>query len=284
MSVSHSLARRIARGFILGFAALGVCLVIGATSSLAWAQPADDSILLRFSRTMGFRPQEWMNERSDYSFTVDADGHYEYQAFYSPDAEEGLKLSGDLPFPVEEFESRIAKLGIDEIPAPDPNEPQIADAPECHISRPGNGADWQRTVFPNTPYAKGLHALVGEIVMGIQEAPDEVIAELMKSEPAGMEPRWFDSADDLQDLLGDSAQEWIESIDFDKQKVGVVRWQGSGQDDMFAFRSGQGDDAEIKIAVTRGLTRDLRQHGRIYVVPKDIPVSVVNRKPPRFGR
>jgi hypothetical protein len=60
-------------------------------------------------------------------------------------------------------------------------------------------------------------------------------------------------------------------VDFAKEKVAVFAWAGSGQDKVAA---GEVKDKTAVFTYTRGLTRDLRQHVKIFAVPKDAEVKV----------
>lgn len=243
----------------------------------------EENISLRFSRVLGFRPQEFFNERSDYSFQVDTEGNYEYRAFNSRILPDGYVLNGKLSISIEEFESRIAKLGVDAIAAPDPNEPQIADAPECTIQRPMIEAEWSRKVSPYSEIGKGLDALVSELVMGVREPAEGMLVKVLESEAgSAQKPSLIESADELTELMGEEAETWIETIDFEKQKALVFRWNGSGQDEMYAFRTGEGDEAKLTVVYQGGMTRDLRPHARVYVIDKGVDFEVVKQDPPRF--
>ncbi|MBA4067876.1 MAG: hypothetical protein C0501_30080 [Isosphaera sp.] len=63
--------------------------------------------------------------------------------------------------------------------------------------------------------------------------------------------------------------------DFDKEKVVVFWWGGSGQDRVAAGELKTADGkTTATFTYTPGLTRDLRGHLRVFVVPKDAEVKV----------
>lgn len=293
------LSRRARWGSAIGAAAIGALVNGSVVLTLGWlcdssvamsntvASSASDlqegDVCIRFTRTMGFRPQEFFNERSDYSFQVDLEGNYEYRAFGSRMFPDGYVRTGKLPYAIEEFESRLGAIGVDEIPAPSPDMPMIADAPEVMIYRPMIEQDWSRQVEPGSEIGKALDTLVSEIVMGVMEPKAEAIAKLEEAEATrATEPRTITSSDELQALLGEAGQEFVDSIDFDKQQVLVFRWAGSGQDLLYAFRTGDDSDVQLNVVYQAGMTRDLRQHARVMVIDKEVQVKIVKQDAPRF--
>lgn len=85
------------------------------------------------------------------------------------------------------------------------------------------------------------------------------------------EPTVITSAEELAKAIKDAAAiEAIQkAVDFKKEQVLLFQWAGSGQDKI-TFDLGEGDKAsEVTFAYKRGLTRDLRQHKKLFVLPKD---------------
>lgn len=58
------------------------------------------------------------------------------------------------------------------------------------------------------------------------------------------------------------------SIDFEKEKLLVFAWAGSGRDKVSVTDETKDGKTLLKINYTPGLTRDLRQHAKLFVVPK----------------
>lgn len=56
-------------------------------------------------------------------------------------------------------------------------------------------------------------------------------------------------------------------VDFARQQLVYFSWSGSGQDKI-AAKEGEKKD-EIVFEYKRGLTRDLRRHHKLYLLPKD---------------
>jgi len=84
-------------------------------------------------------------------------------------------------------------------------------------------------------------------------------------------PTVIASADELAKAIEDAgAQDTIKkAVDFAKQKLLYFAWSGSGGDKL-GFTVGKSDKApEVAFQLTRGLTRDLRAHFKLYAVPKD---------------
>jgi hypothetical protein len=61
-------------------------------------------------------------------------------------------------------------------------------------------------------------------------------------------------------------------VDFDKQKLVVFSWSGSGQDKLSGALENDGKAAVFTYKV--GLTDDLRHHAFVFVVPKGATVEV----------
>jgi hypothetical protein len=91
------------------------------------------------------------------------------------------------------------------------------------------------------------------------------------------EPTAIASADDLAKnaVVGTAAEEIKKQIDFEKQKLLVFAWSGSGGDRITASIGADSDGKSIVFAeYLPGKTRDLRQHVKLYAVPKDLKVVV----------
>jgi hypothetical protein len=86
------------------------------------------------------------------------------------------------------------------------------------------------------------------------------------------------SADELKKakpLADDAGRDALaKQIDFEKEKLVLFVWGGSGGDKLLAG----GDAKEVTFTHTPGLTFDLRQHFRAFAVPKDAKVKLVAAK------
>lgn len=90
-------------------------------------------------------------------------------------------------------------------------------------------------------------------------------------------PAEIKTADALaKSALKGSADAVKKNVDFAKEKVVVFMWQGSGGDRITGAVSKDGKTAEF--AHTFGLTFDLRQHTKVFVVPKDATVKYATVK------
>lgn len=94
------------------------------------------------------------------------------------------------------------------------------------------------------------------------------------------EPTSITSADDLakNEVVKGEADALKKQIDFAKEKLVVFAWGGSGGDKLAADLKVEDKKATATFSLTRGLTRDFRQHFHLYVVPKDAEVKVVTAK------
>ena len=64
-------------------------------------------------------------------------------------------------------------------------------------------------------------------------------------------------------------------IDFKKEKLVLFTWSGSGGDKI----NPTGDTKKVTFNYSGGLTFDLREHVKLFAVPKDAEVKVVTLKP-----
>ncbi|VTR90855.1 unnamed protein product [Gemmata massiliana] len=100
-----------------------------------------------------------------------------------------------------------------------------------------------------------------------------VVAQSDGGEP---KPSEIKSAKELADslLFADAARRDAikKQVDFEKEKIVVFAWSGSGQDKLTATMSKDGKTAEFTLKT--GLTDDLRRHALVFAVPKDAKVEV----------
>jgi hypothetical protein len=91
------------------------------------------------------------------------------------------------------------------------------------------------------------------------------------------EPTMIATAEELakNPILKDADDDIKKQIDFDKQKLVLFAWSGSGGDKVTASIGADSNKMSIVyVEYIRGSTRDLRMHVRLYVVPKDLKVEV----------
>ena len=69
----------------------------------------------------------------------------------------------------------------------------------------------------------------------------------------------------------------LKDVNFDKEILLVFRWAGSGQDRIAATGKKTDKGIEVIFGYTRGLTRDLRRHFKVFAVAKDAKWSVENK-------
>jgi hypothetical protein len=95
------------------------------------------------------------------------------------------------------------------------------------------------------------------------------------------EPATIKTAEELKKnpVVGAAADEIAKQIDFDKQSLLVFAWSGSGGDKITASIGAGADGKAIVFAeLLPGKTFDLRQHVRLFAVPKDLKVVVERGK------
>ncbi|MBQ17490.1 MAG: hypothetical protein CMJ65_10230 [Planctomycetaceae bacterium] len=115
----------------------------------------------------------------------------------------------------------------------------------------------------------------------VQALPTVKLAKV----PAGtrgavQKPETVDSAKRFAELVPDEkqAKDLGKRIDWDKQHVLVFRWSGSGQDRL-EFTSDGKSPTKVEFVLRPGLTRDLRQHARLFVIARKARWTVVRGKP-----
>lgn len=97
----------------------------------------------------------------------------------------------------------------------------------------------------------------------------------LEGQPRGKvtEPTVLTTVDELKKAIdaADSRKEVLKHADFGKEKVLIFAWAGSGRD-MLAPTVEKG---EYLFTYKAGLTRDLRSHVKVFVLPKDAKFKVV---------
>ena len=88
-------------------------------------------------------------------------------------------------------------------------------------------------------------------------------------------PAVITSAEELMKcpVCGDEAEAIKKHVDFDKEKLLVFAWSGSGQDKLAVTGETKDGKSIVTPTFTPGRTRDLRPHVKLFVVPKDADVK-----------
>ncbi|MDY3552200.1 hypothetical protein R5W24_001280 [Gemmata sp. JC717] len=89
------------------------------------------------------------------------------------------------------------------------------------------------------------------------------------------EPAEIKSADDLakNPVLKDAADDVKKLVNFENEKLLVFAWDGSGQDKIAVTGETKDGKSVLTLTYTPGLTRDLRQHVKLFVVPKGAEIK-----------
>ena len=89
------------------------------------------------------------------------------------------------------------------------------------------------------------------------------------------EPTVITSADELMKcpVCGDEAEAIKKHVDFEKEKLMVFAWSGSGQDKVALAGETKDGKTTVTPTFTPGRTRDLRPHVKLFVVPKDAEIG-----------
>ena len=128
--------------------------------------------------------------------------------------------------------------------------------------------------------------VVGSLTIAADEKPaikELDIKDLKLTFPRGgkgLEPKTIASTEELakNGVTAKSADELAKKVDFAKEKLVVLAWSGSGQDKITPELKTEDKKATALFSYTRGLTRDLRQHIHLYVIPKDAEVKLETGK------
>ncbi len=111
----------------------------------------------------------------------------------------------------------------------------------------------------------------------VKELPTKDLKVTFNEKATANAPTEIKTADELaKSVLKDAADAIKKNVDFAKEKVVVFMWQGSGGDRITGTLSKDGKSAEFAHAF--GLTFDLRQHTKVFVVPKDAATKYVRAK------
>jgi hypothetical protein len=91
------------------------------------------------------------------------------------------------------------------------------------------------------------------------------------------EPTVIASAEELAKIFADddAVAAIKKAVDFKTEKVLYFAWSGSGQDKISFSVEELKKGIEVKFTYTRGLTRDLRQHKKLFALPRDATFKVV---------
>lgn len=92
------------------------------------------------------------------------------------------------------------------------------------------------------------------------------------------EPTVITNADELSKAIGDedAIAAIQKAVDFKSEQIVYFAWAGSGQDKIaFAVEDGK-KGPEVQFTYTRGMTRDLRQHKKLFALSKDATFKVVS--------
>jgi hypothetical protein len=94
------------------------------------------------------------------------------------------------------------------------------------------------------------------------------------------EPMVIASAEELAKVVGDAdaVAAIKKAVDFKTEKVLYFAWSGSGRDKIAFAVADDKKGTEVTFTYTRGLTRDLRQHKRLFALPKDATFKVAAGK------
>lgn len=103
------------------------------------------------------------------------------------------------------------------------------------------------------------------------------ISTVQPKQGAATKPTEIKTAEELakSPLFGEGATEKLKKhVNFEKDKLVVFAWSGSGQDSITGATASADKKLVAEFTYAPGKTRDLRQHFKAFVVPKDAEVKV----------
>lgn len=110
----------------------------------------------------------------------------------------------------------------------------------------------------------------------VREIPTKDLKVKFPEKPGkATEPAAVTSVEELgkNPVVGGAADEIKKQVNFDKEKLLVFAWAGSGQDAVAVTAAEKDKKTVLTVTYTPGRTRDLRQHVKLFVVPKDAEVG-----------
>lgn len=229
----------------------------------------ESAVMFEVGRYLGFRQQGSFTDESDYSFQVREDDTWTYRTVVGSKVFEGKLDMGDI-----EKLAGLINLAA-EIEPIDKTRPQIADAPSFKLRWTKDGNTEQRELAVNAELALKIHAWVQQ--MRNPDGARRIYVQLEPVRGGFGDPQVIASMDELKAQVDDekARKQIAEQVDFEKQKLLLFRWSGSGQDklDIDLKETDKRETAAIKY--TRGRTRDLRPHTYLFVIPKDADWQMV---------
>jgi hypothetical protein len=120
-------------------------------------------------------------------------------------------------------------------------------------------------------------------VLGAADEKDKLVREVelkdVKVTPPAKsvvtKPKTIKDAEELAKVIPDKGQaaKVAEKVDFAKEKLVLFAWNGSGRDKLTASDKKTDKGVVVTFAYEEGRTRDLQQHRKLFVVPKDAEVK-----------
>ena len=121
-------------------------------------------------------------------------------------------------------------------------------------------------------------------VAGVASAQQAIVElKVMPEKSVFKDAKWnkpivIKSADDVAMHFGKDAQDAIaKAVDFKKQIVLVFAWQGSGGDKL-EYKILESFPEQVPFSMQLVLTRDLRQHSRVFAIRSNVKWSVPGEK------
>lgn len=104
-----------------------------------------------------------------------------------------------------------------------------------------------------------------------------IVCGLILMSAAAVEPGKKEPAKVAREIADRTSEAIEKQVDFTKEHLLLFKWSGSGRDKLeFSVEEGK-DGPVVVFKLTPGLTRDLRQHSRLFAVSKSAAFRVGDR-------
>ncbi len=268
--------RSISRGVeILALSILWLCT---GSNRVATAENLASDIegepVFSVGRYLGFRQQGDLTPSSDYSFSLHADGNWSYR-----DLTGAYQRRGKVSEGIDSWRKKAAATGVPQQPKDEPLQPQIADAPSLTVRWKAQAAPVK--ISPYEREALALHQLVQETVSGVRAIKLPETGLEIANKVAFGPPIEIASAKDLANAVSQekSREQIAKQVDFDKEKLLLFAWSGSGRDRLEYWTTGEGDEQQVQFQRKPGFTRDFVRHVQLFAIPNKMTWKISEEQP-----
>ena len=221
---------------------------------------AEDSIYSIY-RSGGFRRVTDFTDENDYGFQINKELQWEFNLHRS-----GCRSFGTL---AKEELTKLKELVSNAFSADEKSQvdPRIADLPEMSVTKEDDSENRIR-LRVDSDQAKAID----DWLRKTRAIKNEQTVSHLRFKAVGRrgrfdEPKVLEGKDELKEAFNEEVAKSLVDVDFEKQKLLVFQWAGSGQDRLEAKLDRSKEPSVLNVKYFPGRTRDLRGHLHIFVVP-----------------